>query len=115
MNDAHVPSPALAPEQEALLLAEVAGLDLQCAAAIVAFGVRTRRLRAFGFGMGATTEMLLAAAFLVARGWTPVRACRIAVVNALHPTGAAASTARPAAGSTQEVADVLEATLESCF
>lgn len=107
--------PALAPEQEALLLAEASGLDLGCAAAIVAFGVRTRRLRTCGLGMGATTDMLLAAAFLVARGWTPARACRIAVVYALNPTGGAAPTVPPAAGSPQEVADVLEATLESCF
>lgn len=109
MSDAHVPSPALAPEQEALLLAEVSGLDLQCAAAIVAFGVRTRRLRACGLGTGATTDMLLAAALLVARGWTPAKACETAVVQALRPV------APPAAAAPPGVMDVLQATLASSF
>jgi hypothetical protein len=100
---------ALAPEQEALLLADASGLDLDCAAAIVAFGVRTRRLRTWNLGAGATTDMLLAAALLVTRGWTPARACRVAVVEVLSPA------VPTAAGPPQEVADVLQATLESCF
>lgn len=70
------------PEQEAAIVAHEAGLDLQ-QAAIVAFGVRTRRLQGHGVDEGASTRMLVHAAALVAEGLTATAACRLAVVDPL--------------------------------
>ena len=72
-----------APEQEAGIVARESGLDLGRAAAIVAFGLRTRRLHGAGFDEGASTRMLVAAAMLVGEGLSLSSACRLAMVDAL--------------------------------
>ena len=72
-----------APEAEAAIVAHESGLALDAAAAIVAFGVRTRRLQGHGLDDGASTRMLLHAAQLAVQGVAPRRACRMAVVDAL--------------------------------
>jgi len=71
------------PELEAGILAREAGLDIARAAAIVAFGVRTRRLEGFGLDEGASTRMLVHAALLVMQGLAITKACRLAIVDAL--------------------------------
>lgn len=71
------------PEREAGIVAHESGLELQQAAAIVAFGVRTRRLQGHGVDEGASTRMLVHAAALVAEGLTATAACRLAVVDPL--------------------------------
>ena len=73
----------LAPEMEAAIVAHEAGVPLDTAAGIVAFGVRTRRLQGHGLDEGASTRMLVQAAQLAAQGVAPRRACRMAVVDAL--------------------------------
>lgn len=73
----------LAPEMEAAIVAHEAGVPLDTAAGIVAFGVRTRRLQGHGLDEGASTRMLVQAAQLAAQGVSPRRACRMAVVDAL--------------------------------
>lgn len=72
-----------APEAEAMIVARESGLGLDTAAAIVAFGVRTRRLQGHGLDEGASTRMLVHAAVLTVQGVAPRRACRMAVVDAL--------------------------------
>ena len=72
-----------APEQEAGIVATESGLELPQAAAIVAFGMRTRRLQGHGLDEGASTRMLVHAANLVAQGLDISTACRMAVVDAL--------------------------------
>ncbi len=71
------------PEREADVVAGETGLDLSRAAALVAFGVRTRRLQGHGLDEGASTRMLVHAALLVRQGLLPAAACRLAVVDAL--------------------------------
>ena len=71
------------PEQEAGIVAAEAALDLDRAAQITAFGVRTRRLRGFGLEDGASTRMLVNAGLLVREGLSARDACRIAIVEAL--------------------------------
>jgi nitric oxide reductase NorQ protein len=71
------------PEREAGIVARESGLDLAQAAAIVAFGVRTRRLQGHGLEEGASTRMLVHAAALVVQGLAMIAACRMAVVDAL--------------------------------
>ncbi len=72
-----------APEREAGIVARESGLDLSRAAAIVAFGVRTRRLQGQGLDDGASTRMLVHAAVLVVQGLAINAACSMAVVDAL--------------------------------
>ena len=72
-----------APEMEAAIVAREAGVPLDVAAGIVAFGVRTRRLQGHGLDDGASTRMLVQAALLAAQGIAPRRACRMAVADAL--------------------------------
>ena len=72
-----------APEMEAAIVAREAGVPLDLAAGIVAFGVRTRRLQGHGLDDGASTRMLVQAALLAAQGIAPRRACRMAVADAL--------------------------------
>jgi nitric oxide reductase NorQ protein len=72
-----------APEREADIVARESGLDLAQCAAIVAFGVRTRRLQGQGLDEGASTRMLVHAAMLVQQGLTVGSACRMAVADAL--------------------------------
>ena len=72
-----------APEQEADIVANESGLGLTQAAAIVAFGLRTRRLQGHGLDEGASTRMLVHAATLVAHGLSITASCRMAVVDAL--------------------------------
>lgn len=72
-----------APEIEAAIVARESGLALDAAAAIVAFGVRTRRLQGHGLDEGASTRMLVHAAVLAVQGIPPRRACKMAVVDAL--------------------------------
>ncbi len=71
------------PEQEAGIVARESGLDLSQTSAIVAFGVRTRRLQGVGLDEGASTRMLVNAAWLVVQGVSLVSACRLAMVDAL--------------------------------
>ena len=71
------------PEREAGIVAKEAGLDLSRAAAIVAFGLRTRRLEGFGLDEGASTRMLVHAALLTAHGLAITKACQLAIVDAL--------------------------------
>ena len=71
------------PEREAGIVAKETGLDLAQAAAIVAFGLRTRRLEGFGLDEGASTRMLVHAALLVMQGLAIGKACRLAIVDAL--------------------------------
>jgi nitric oxide reductase NorQ protein len=71
------------PEREAAIVARESGLDIGRSAAIVAFGVRTRRLQGQGLDEGASTRMLVHAAVLVVQGLTPATACAMAVVDAL--------------------------------
>ena len=71
------------PEREAGIVACESGLDLAPAAAIVAFGLRTRRLQGFGLDEGASTRMLVHAAALVMQGLLIEVACRMAMVDAL--------------------------------
>jgi nitric oxide reductase NorQ protein len=71
------------PEREAGIVARESGLDLARASAIVAFGVRTRRLQGVGLDEGASTRMLVSAALLVGEGLSMASACRLAMVDAL--------------------------------
>lgn len=89
------------PEREADIVARESGLGLQQSAAIVAFGVRTRRLQGHGLDDGASTRMLVHAALLVLGGLTMEAACRMAVVDALSDDAG--------------VADALRAALDAAF
>jgi nitric oxide reductase NorQ protein len=71
------------PELEAAIVARESGLDIAQASAIVAFGVRTRRLQGAGLDEGASTRMLVHAALLAAQGLALAAACRLAMVDAL--------------------------------
>jgi nitric oxide reductase NorQ protein len=71
------------PEAEAAIVARESGLALDVAADIVAFGVRTRRLRGHGLDDGASTRMLVHAAVLVLQGVGPRVACRMGLIDAL--------------------------------
>lgn len=71
------------PEREARIVASESGLDLTHCAAIVAFGVRTRRLQGLGLDEGASTRMLVHAALLVLQGLGMAAACAMAVVDGL--------------------------------
>jgi nitric oxide reductase NorQ protein len=70
-------------EAEAAIVAREAGIGLEAAADIVAFGVRTRRLEGHGLDEGASTRMLVHAAVLSGEGMTLRDACRMALVEAL--------------------------------
>ena len=70
-------------EAEARIVAHEAGIALDQAADIVAFGVRTRRLQGQGLDDGASTRLLVHAGQLVAQGIHPRTACRMALVEAL--------------------------------
>ncbi|OYU80120.1 MAG: AAA family ATPase [Burkholderiales bacterium PBB5] len=71
------------PETEAGIVAHESGLDLARSAALVAFGLRTRRLQGQGLDDGASTRMLVHAALLVMQGVALATACRVAVADAL--------------------------------
>jgi len=71
------------PEREVGIVARESGLDVARASAIVAFGVRTRRLQGAGLDEGASTRMLVHAALLVEQGVSLAVACRLAMVDAL--------------------------------
>lgn len=75
------------PEQEAAIVMRESGLDVERTAAIVAFGVRTRRLRGEGLDEGASTRMLIHAAMLAAQGLSQATACRLAMIDALSDDG----------------------------
>lgn len=70
-------------EIEAAIVAHESGVPLAQAADIVAFGLRTRRLQGHGLDEGASTRALVHAATLVVQGVATIRACRMAVVDAL--------------------------------
>ena len=89
------------PEREAGIVARETGLDLARASAIVAFGVRTRRLQGAGLDEGASTRMLVSAALLVAEGLSLASACRLAMVDAL--------------GDDTDVHEALQAALDASF
>ena len=71
------------PETEAMIVAREAGVELDTASRLVAFGVRTRRLVAHGLDEGASTRMLVHAATLWRQGVAPLAACRMAIVTPL--------------------------------
>ena len=71
------------PERESAIVAHESGLDLARSAALVAFGLRTRRLQGQGLDDGASTRMLVHAAQLVQQGVGLADACRVAVADAL--------------------------------
>ena len=71
------------PEREAGIVARESGLDLARASAIVAFGLRTRRLQGAGLDEGASTRMLVSAAMLAGEGLGLASACRLAMADAL--------------------------------
>jgi nitric oxide reductase NorQ protein len=71
------------PEREAGIVARESGLSFEQAAAIVAYGVRTRRLQGHGLDEGASTRMLVHAAVLARQGVPLPGACRMAVADAL--------------------------------
>ncbi len=71
------------PEQEAGIVMRESGLDIERAAGIVAFGMRTRRLEGAGLDEGASTRMLIHAAALVMQGLSSSKACRLAMVDTL--------------------------------
>lgn len=71
------------PAREAAIVARESGLDAERAAAITAFGARTRRLHDAGLEEGASTRMLVRAAVLVKQGLSLTAACRLAMVDAL--------------------------------
>jgi nitric oxide reductase NorQ protein len=89
------------PEREADVVARESGLDLARASAIVAFGVRTRRLQGAGLDEGASTRMLVHAAVLVAHGLSLAKACQVAMVDAL--------------GDETDVHEALQAALDASF
>jgi nitric oxide reductase NorQ protein len=68
------------PEHEAAIVARESGLSPELAAALVALGLRTRRLEEHGLEQGASTRMLVHAAMLIADGLAPRAACRMAIV-----------------------------------
>ncbi|MBC7992112.1 MAG: CbbQ/NirQ/NorQ/GpvN family protein [Rhizobacter sp.] len=70
-------------ERESLVVAREAGIELDLAADIVAFGIRTRRLQGHGLEEGASTRMLVHAGVLAAQGIALPVACRMALVDAL--------------------------------
>jgi len=72
-----------APEREAAIVARESGLDIARCAALVAFGVRTRRLQGQGLDEGASTRMLVHAAALVVQGLTLAAAAAMAVADGL--------------------------------
>lgn len=69
--------------REAAIVAHESGLDLERAARITAYGVRTRRLQGVTLDEGASTRMLVSAATLAAQGVSLAAACRLAIVDAL--------------------------------
>jgi nitric oxide reductase NorQ protein len=88
-------------EREAAIVAHESGLNLAQSAAIVAFGLRTRRLHGHGLDEGASTRMLVHAAVLVEEGLSVTAACRMAVVDALSDDPA--------------IHEALQAALEAAF
>jgi nitric oxide reductase NorQ protein len=70
-------------EHETAIVARETGLDDKRAAAVVSFGVRTRRLQNTGLDEGASTRMLVRAAILVTQGLSLTAACRLAIADAL--------------------------------
>lgn len=84
------------PERETAIVARESGLDPARCAALVAFGVRTRRLQGQGLDDGASTRMLVHAAVLVVQGLGPAVACRMAVVDALSDEPGVAQALRAA-------------------
>lgn len=89
------------PEEEAAIVARESGLGLAASAALVSFGVRSRRLQGHGLEQGASTRMLVHAAQLAAQGVVLARAARMAVLDALSDDPA--------------VYPALEAALEASF
>ena len=69
--------------RETAIVAHESGLDHERSAAIVNFGLRTRRLHGAGLEEGASTRMLVRAAVLVTQGLSMSAACRLAMVDAL--------------------------------
>ncbi len=88
-------------EREAAIVAHESGLALAGCAAIVAYGLRTRRLQGQGLDEGASTRMLVHAAQLAMQGVALATACRVAVVEALSDDEA--------------VLDALHAALDAAF
>ncbi len=88
-------------EHEAAIVAREAGIELDVAADIVGFGIRTRRLQGHGLDEGASTRMLVHAGLLFGHGVALLEACRMALVDALTDE--------------QATRQALEAALEASF
>ena len=88
-------------DREAAIIAQESGCPLVMAQRLVAFGVRTRRLRGQGLEEGASTRMLVHAGALIQAGVAPLEACRMAVVTPL--------------GDDEDLAEALTAALDAVF
>lgn len=72
-----------APEDEAAIVMREGGVGLEMATALVALGLRSRRLAGVGLDEGASTRMLVRAAALIRAGASPASACRMTMVAPL--------------------------------
>ncbi|KAE9868876.1 CbbQ/NirQ/NorQ domain-containing protein, partial [Escherichia coli] len=70
-------------EEETEIVMREAGVGVETAAALVALGIRSRRLAGHGLEEGASTRMLVRTAQLVRAGMSPVAASRMALVAPL--------------------------------
>jgi nitric oxide reductase NorQ protein len=71
------------PEDEAAIVMREGGVGLEMATALVALGLRSRRLAGEGLDEGASTRMLVRAASLIRAGASPASACRMTMVAPL--------------------------------
>jgi nitric oxide reductase NorQ protein len=67
------------PEKEAKIVASEGGIDIQAAKQLVSLGRKIRNIREHGLTEGASTRLLIYAAFLIRRGVSPRDACKNAV------------------------------------
>jgi nitric oxide reductase NorQ protein len=71
------------PDLERRIIERESGVDPDLAARLVKFAGMTRNLKGNGLEEGASTRLLVHAAKLVARGISPVSACRAAIAEAV--------------------------------
>jgi nitric oxide reductase NorQ protein len=67
------------PEKEAKIVASEGEIDIQTAKQLVSLGQKVRNIREHGLTEGASTRLLIYAAFLIKRGVPPRDACKNAV------------------------------------
>lgn len=72
-----------APDAEAEIVAQEAGVDVALAERLVRLAVMTRELKDKGLPEGAGTRLLIHAGRLIASGIAPRRACRVAIADSL--------------------------------